>query len=230
MSEEKTGSENLPRFREGIWAVYKPPGMTSHDVVDLVRRESGLRRVGHGGTLDPLAEGVLVVAAGRRYTKKLGEFTGGEKEYEAEIRLGLTSLTDDAEGIVSCPTDEYATFAPSRPTLENIRKILPRFIGEIEQVPPVFSAIKVRGRSACRRVRAGEKLSLPARKVRINKIEIISFAYPFLRLRVSCGGGVYIRSLARDIGQMLRTGGCLTKLVRTRAGKYTLRDCLKIRK
>ena len=200
----------------GIFAVHKPMGMTSHDVVDRVRRITGEKKVGHAGTLDPMAEGVLVVAVGRDSTKKISQEVQKEKEYEARVIFGATSDTDDAEGEI------IESFNARACSLDEVVRCVEKFEGAIEQMPPVYSAIKVGGVPAHRRVRRGQQVELRPRSVYIKDIEILSYEYPELRLRVVCGPGVYIRSLARDIGSCLGVGGYLGGLVRTRVGEYTL--------
>ncbi len=201
-----------------IFAVHKPLGITSHDVVAIVRRKTGVKRVGHGGTLDPLAEGVLVIAVGRENTKLLDTYVKGDKEYEATVKLGYTSETDDREG----PIQEYNL--EIKPSIEAIQEVIKEFIGEIMQTPPMYSAIKIQGKPAHRRVRRGQEVVMEARPVFIKTIEITKYAYSTLVIKIECGTGVYIRSLARDIGQKLETGAYLEKLVRTRVGEFTLEN------
>lgn len=204
-----------------IFAIYKPKGMTSHDVVDKIRKITNVKRVGHGGTLDPLAEGVLIIAVGRENTKNLEQYVKGDKEYVATLKLGFESETDDSEG----PIKEVSDI---RPTTEDIKKTLEQFIGTIEQTPSAYSAIKINGREAYKRIRVGETFEMKTREVRIEKIEFLKYEYPELEIRVSCGSGVYIRTLARDIGERLGTGAYLTKLIRTRVGEFKIEDSLKI--
>jgi tRNA pseudouridine55 synthase len=204
-----------------IVVINKPVGITSHDVVDQVRRITGIKRVGHAGTLDPLASGVLVVAITRESTRELGEWLKKDKEYEAGIRLGMTSTTDDEEG-------EKTLIPIEAPSLETLQMIVSRFVGEIEQEPPQFSAIKVGGRAAYKSARQGKVIALGARTVTIYEIEILEYHWPFLSLKVRCGSGVYIRSLGRDIGKALGSGGYLTSLVRTKVGESSLDQALTI--
>ncbi len=207
---------------KGIIPIYKPSGMTSHDVIDKLRRQTGERRIGHAGTLDPLASGVLVVGIGREATRRLSEYQQQEKEYHAVIRLGATSTTDDAEGAIT-------TQSVSRPpTQHEIEQVLPQFIGTIQQAPPQHSAVHYQGRRAHQRARAGERMNLGTRTVTINSIEIIAYQYPELSLKVICESGVYIRSLARDMGEALGTGGYIAALQRTRVGEFTCVGCQRI--
>jgi len=206
---------------KGIIAVYKPVGMTSHDVVNVIRRMTGERRVGHAGTLDPLASGVLVVGIGREATRKLGEVVKKEKEYLATVRLGAFSTTDDEEG------EKTEIAVSQKPSRRDVKKLLAGFVGIISQVPPRFSALKLGGKAAYKLARAGKEVSLAARKVEIKEIEFVSYRFPLIKLRVVTGPGVYIRSLARDIGEKLETGGYLAALERTRVGDFKKRDALK---
>ncbi|RME55805.1 tRNA pseudouridine(55) synthase TruB [Candidatus Parcubacteria bacterium] len=216
------GNNNKPILpKEGIVAVWKPRGISSHAVVDVVRRATGERKVGHAGTLDPLAEGVLVVGVGRRATRRLAEMVQKEKEYVATVHLGMVSATDDAEG----PLRHYT--APSHPpSQEELQRALKKFCGVITQVPPRWSAVKVRGKEAYKRARAGEQFTLSPRKVHIREIALLDYRWPHVLFRAVTGPGVYIRSLARDLGRQLGTGGYLERLVRTRVGQYTAREAI----
>lgn len=198
--------------------------MTSHDVVNRVRRITRVKRVGHGGTLDPLAEGVLIIAVGRENTKQLDKYVKGDKEYIATLKLGYTSETDDREG----PIYEYYLDKKIIPKVQDIKKCIKKFTGIILQTPPVYSAIKIQGKPAHRRIRKGQKIELKSREVFIKSINIVSYEYPLIELKIECGKGVYIRSLAKDIGQCLKTGAYLTKLVRTKVGEFKLEDSLNI--
>ena len=206
----------------GIFAVYKPLGITSHDVVDIVRKKTGVRRVGHGGTLDPLAEGVLVIAVGRENTKRLNEYVMGGKEYVAEIYLGENSTTDDSEG------EKEEINKEIRPELNEVQTVLRLFVGKISQTPPLYSALKLQGQPAHRRMRKGQKVKLEPREVEIKEIALLSYEYPVIKLRVACGPGVYIRSIARDLGEKLSTGGYLKSLIRTRVGEFQLQNAIKL--
>lgn len=206
----------------GIIAIHKPPGITSHYVIDRVRKLSGEKRVGHAGTLDPFAEGVLVVAIGREFTKQLNQHVESDKEYLATMKLGYSSTTDDPEGkIVEKQVQQI-------PSLKEVESVIQQFIGTIEQTPPIYSAIKIRGKPAHRRVRSGEKIKLQPRKVQIYSIIIKLYKYPLLIIAVRCAKGVYIRALARDIGEKLGTNAYLTTLVRTRVGQYFLKEAISL--
>jgi len=201
--------------REGIFAVYKEEGMTSHDVVDLVRRHTGQKRVGHAGTLDPCAKGVLVVGVGRPATRTLGLVAGGEKEYVARIKLGWRSSTDDREG------EKEQVNVSTIPSPQQVADALQDFVGTISQRPPAFSAIKIGGRPAYRFARANKQIDLAAREVEVKEIELLGYAWPFVDVRMVTGPGVYVRAIARDLGAALGTGGYVEELERTRVGPYT---------
>ncbi len=196
--------------------------MTSHDVVGLIRRATGERRVGHAGTLDPLARGVLVVGIGRAATRTLAEVVAHEKEYVAVVRLGMTSATDDEEG------EKSTREVPRVPTREDVERACKEFVGEIMQVPPIYSALKIGGKAAYTRARAGEELKMKARPILIKEIEVVSYAWPEVCVRVVTGPGAYIRALARDIGVVLGVGGYLAGLERTRVGQYRAEDAIRI--
>jgi tRNA pseudouridine55 synthase len=199
---------------DGIFAIYKPKGPTSNDVVQDIKRITGGEKVGHAGTLDPLAEGVLVVGIGREATKKLGVEVKKEKEYLAKIKLGEMSTTDDEEG-------EKTSISDIKPALSDIKDAVKKFIGKIKQIPPIYSAVKVRGKEAYKFARKGMMPLLLERDAEIKEIEILVYEWPFLELRVVTGPGVYVRALARDIGKKLTTGAYLAGLKRTRVGDFT---------
>ncbi|MBI2426573.1 MAG: tRNA pseudouridine(55) synthase TruB [Candidatus Kerfeldbacteria bacterium] len=207
---------------KNLVAIYKPKGPTSHDVVDAVRRATGVKKVGHAGTLDPLARGVLVVAIGREATKLLSVTVQKDKEYVAIIRLGTTSHTDDAEGLLTKTPKPF-----SRPSPGEVTPVVMKYKGTFAQIPPAFSAVKNKGLKAYFLARAGKIPVLKPRAVTIYDIEILDYTWPDLRLRVHCGPGVYIRSLARDIGSALGTGGYLADLERTRVGEWTSERALQ---
>ncbi len=204
----------------GLLNINKPVGPTSHDIVDAVRRGTGERKVGHGGTLDPLAGGVLVLALGPA-TRLLEYLSASEKEYLAVVKLGLVTDTGDAEGEVI----EEHTIPPDLHR-GGVEAILARFLGPIEQTPPPYSAVKVKGKAAYYRARAGEALQLPPRQVVIKELTLLDFAPPTLTLRVRCSAGTYIRSLARDIGTALGCGAMLSALTRTASGAFRLEEAV----
>ena len=199
----------------GLVVVDKSPGMTSHDVVARVRRLAGTRKVGHAGTLDPMATGVLVLGVDRA-TRLLGHLMLTEKAYDATIRLGQSTTTDDAEGEV------VETHAVDGVREDDVRAVLARFVGDVEQVPTAVSAIKVDGQRAYARVRAGEQVELKARPVTIHELTVHEVALPDVRITVRCSSGTYIRAIARDLGAALGIGGHLTALRRTAVGSFDL--------
>lgn len=205
----------------GLLLIDKPEGPTSMDVCRAVRRRlvaAGAPKrvkVGHAGTLDPLATGLLVVLVGKA-TRLCDRYMAGEKRYLAGVDLSRTSATDDREG----PIHEVENPAP--PTLDAIRAALPRFVGAIMQAPPAFSAVKVGGERAYRLARKNKAPTLSPRPVVIHAVDIVEYAWPILRLDVRCGKGVYIRSLARDLGAVLGVGGMLHSLRRTRVGPFSV--------
>ena len=204
---------------DAVLVVDKPSGMTSHAVVARVRRLAGTRKVGHAGTLDPMATGVLVLGVGRA-TRLLGHLMTGTKGYDATIRLGAASTTDDAEGELLAVVD--ATSLGS----DQVATALEQFVGDIEQRPSAVSAIKVDGQRAYARVRAGEEVELAARSVRVHRLDVgaVRVAAPYVDVDVSlsCSAGTYVRAIARDLGAALGVGGHLTALRRTRVGEFTL--------
>ena len=215
-----------PRARtaaDGLVVVDKPAGMTSHDVVARVRRIIGTRKVGHAGTLDPMATGVLVLGI-ERATRLLGHLALTDKAYDATVRLGRATVTDDAEG------DETAAHDASDVTVEAIEAALAPMRGEIEQRPSSVSAVKVDGVRSYARVRAGEDVDLPSRRVTITRLDVLAVRSPEvegppvvdLDITVVCSSGTYVRAIARDLGEALGVGGHLTALRRTRVGTFGL--------
>ena len=207
---------------DGLIVVDKPGGMTSHDVVARARRLARTRRVGHGGTLDPMATGVLVLGVGRG-TRLLTYVIGARKSYAATIRLGEATVTDDAEGDVTAAADASGV------TDEALRAGLAALTGEIDQVPSAVSAIKVDGRRAYQRVRAGEQVELAARRVTVYGIDVTGVRRDSpgrvdVDVDVACSSGTYIRAIARDLGAALGVGGHLTALRRTAVGDFTLAE------
>ncbi|MGH3508528.1 MAG: tRNA pseudouridine(55) synthase TruB [Nocardioidaceae bacterium] len=204
---------------DGLLVVDKPADWTSHDVVARCRRLCGTRKVGHAGTLDPMATGVLVLGVGRA-TRLLGHLSLTDKAYDATIRLGQTTVTDDAEGEVVQETDASAA------TDEQLRAAVAALTGEIQQVPSAVSAIKIDGQRAYKRVRAGEEVALTPRPVTVSEFTIYavrrSGGFVDVDVHVECTTGTYIRALARDVGAALGVGGHLTTLRRTRVGPFGL--------
>lgn len=195
----------------------KPKGMTSHDVVDRIRRITSIRKVGHAGTLDPNATGLLIVAVGRESTKKLGSLTTETtKEYLSEIVLGETRDTDDSEGKITSTTSKV------KPTKIEVTKTLSSFLGKQDQLPPTYSAIKLQGKKAYEIARKGEVPLLKSRQVVIHLIELLNYTYPVINVRTKVSSGTYIRSLARDIGEKLGTGAYVANIRRTAIGRIRI--------
>ena len=203
--------------------INKQPGPTSHDIVDEVRKITGVKKVGHAGTLDPFAEGLLIVLVGRSETKRQAEFMGLDKVYEATLVLGAETDTLDITGKIK-NTDK----TPEQPTLDQIEKVLKNFEGKIKQTPPIFSAKKIKGKKAYELARKGEKPKLKPKEVNIEYIKILEYNWPELKIKTKVSSGTYIRALARDIGRELDTGAYLSKLKRTSIGKFKLKDAQTI--
>lgn len=210
-----------------ILLVDKPLKWTSFDVVKRLRgaltRRLGIKKfkVGHAGTLDPLATGVMIITTGRA-TKQIEQLQSGVKEYIATLRLGATTPSFDLE------TEIDATYPTAHITRELVEETLKKFVGEIEQTPPAFSAVKVDGKRAYNLARKGKEVQLKAKLLVIDEIELLHFTPEEIKIRVVCSKGTYIRALARDIGEALGTGAHLTALQRTRVGDALLKDCLNV--
>ncbi|HLB05784.1 MAG TPA: tRNA pseudouridine(55) synthase TruB [Thermodesulfobacteriota bacterium] len=205
----------MAEFMDGILVIDKPKGITSHDVVSSVRRVALTRKVGHAGTLDPFATGVLVVGFNQG-TKALTFLTGDEKEYEATLRLGIETDTLDRDGRIvkeaTCPDISY----------EYMEKVLNSFMGRQAQIPPKFSAIKKDGVPFYKLARKGVDFEVPAREIEIYGMTLLNLALPDISFRVRCSSGTYVRSLARDIGIKIGCGGHLEALRRVRSGRFTI--------
>ena len=205
---------------DGIVIVDKPQGWTSQDVTARLRRVFGTRRIGHGGTLDPMATGVLPVFVGRA-TRGVEFFEHAEKTYETVLRLGITTDTEDMTGTVL--TEEKVSF-----TEEQLQEALAAFRGEILQVPPMYSALKVNGQKLCDLARKGKTVERQPRPVTIYELTLVERGENTLRLRVRCSKGTYIRTLCKDIGEKLGCGGCMESLRRVAAGEYTTREAVPL--
>lgn len=215
--------DQIKNVVSGVLVIDKPIGLTSHDVVQIIRRGTGIRRAGHTGTLDPRASGVLVVLIGPAV--RLSEYvSASDKRYQATIRLGSSTNTYDAEGVVT----SHATV--DHITEDKFNEILQTFVGEIEQVPPPYSAIKVKGKRAYEIAREGESIDLEPRKIQVYSLDILEWAPPEVVIDVYCSSGTYVRSLANDLGKALGTGAYLIGLRRTKSGRFTLRDAVPLRK
>lgn len=213
---------------QGILLVDKPAGWTSFDVVNYVRKmvaqAEGKKprqvKVGHTGTLDPFATGLLVLLIGKEYTKKAGELSKQDKTYEVAMKLGATSSTGDPEGEITSVSD-------TRPTKKALTEALKRFMGQIEQVPPAFSAVKINGQRAYKLARAGKEVKIDPRKVTINRLELVDYNYPEVKLTADVSSGTYIRSLVEDIGGALGVGAYTITLRRTTIGAYNVTNAIQ---
>lgn len=210
---------------DGLVAVDKPAGMTSHDVVDRVRRIAKTRAVGHAGTLDPFATGLLILGIGKG-TKRLTALVGTDKTYETTIHLGAKSTTFDPEGTITSTYPEDA----QPPTIEAIRRTLDQFRGGYEQRAPLFSAKKIQGQKLYKLARSGkaDESMRPTKHVSISELEITNYTWPLLSIRVTCSSGTYIRSLADDIGESLGTGGFAKTLRRTHIADWNVKDAVHL--
>lgn len=218
------------KIKEGLYNVYKPKGITTYKIIEIIKKFLPRKtKVGHGGTLDPFAEGVVVIGIGRKYTKKLNDILkNSKKEYIAEILLDKTSDTYDISGKVK-------EINPKKiPSYEEIKQTLSSFLGEIEQTPPPYSAVKVKGKRLCDLIREGKltyekaKELLKPKKVTIYNIELLEYNYPKLVIKVLCSSGTYIRSLAKDIGEKLGCGGVVSNLVRTKIDNFSVENSIKL--
>ena len=204
----------------GIVIIDKPAGWTSQDVTARLRRVFGTRRIGHGGTLDPMATGVLPVFVGRA-TRGVEFFEHAEKTYETELLLGVATDTEDTSGTVLFRREVSVT-------QEQLTEVLERFRGEIMQIPPMYSALKVNGQKLCDLARKGRQVERQPRPVTIHELTLLSREGDTLRLRVRCSKGTYIRTLCADIGEALGCGGCMQALRRTQAGEYTIAEAVPL--
>jgi tRNA pseudouridine55 synthase len=204
----------------GLLLIDKPIGISSFDIIRALRRQTNIKKIGHAGTLDPLATGLMLLLFNKA-TKQAMSLTKADKTYEAEITLGKNSSTGDAEG-------ELTEVSDRQPTRSEIDEVIKGFIGEITQTPSQYSAIKINGTEAYKLARAGKLVEMPSRQVTIHSLEIMSYDYPKLRIRTHVSSGTYIRSLAADLGVQLRVGGYLSSLRRTVVGDYNVTDAVQL--
>ena len=216
------------QFLEGeVLLINKPLHWTSFQLVNklrwLIKRKIGIKKikVGHAGTLDPLASGLMIICTGKK-TKEISQHQDAEKEYIATLKLGATSPSYDGE------TEETYFYPTKHISKELVISVCNQFIGEIEQFPPIFSAIKVKGKKLYESARKGNKVKIKPRIIRINELEIIKMDLPYIKLRVSCSKGTYIRSLAYDLGKAMNTGAWLFELQRTKIGSETIKNAIDI--
>ena len=212
-------SDNLEP--SGFILINKPSGPTSHDIIDKLRRITGLKKIGHAGTLDPLASGLLICAIGRAATKQIDSFVKQDKVYEAEMVLGATSDTYDSQGVVIVKDCEPVS-------RELIEKTLLKFTGEQDQIPPMYSAKKVAGKKLYELARQGIEIKREPCRIVISELELISYEWPKVKIRVACSSGTYIRSLVYDIGEDLGVGAYMSALLRTRIGSFELAGAVEL--
>ncbi|MFH1692634.1 MAG: tRNA pseudouridine(55) synthase TruB [Candidatus Omnitrophota bacterium] len=208
-------------MKEGILIVDKPAGMTSHDVVDVARKKLKTRRVGHSGTLDPVATGVLVLLVGKA-TKLFSKFVHFDKEYEATLKLGIVTSTGDCEGAILSEQDV------SEITEKQVRDVFAQFIGERQQVPPMVSAIKHKGKRLYELARRGIEVERKARPIKIYELVITRMSLPEIDFFVRCSKGTYVRRLGEEIGEILGCGGFISRIRRVSLGFFHIRDSIKI--
>ena len=206
---------------EGVIVVNKPLGITSHDVVGFIRRKFKIRRVGHAGTLDPLATGVLVMLLGKS-TKLFDRFVAFDKSYRATLRLGTKTSTADIMGHVI----EEKPF--SGITRSRVEEVFRGFVGDIEQKPPMVSAVKHQGQRLYKIAREGKSVERTARKVRVDEVRLLSFALPEVEFFMACSKGTYVRQLAEDVGDVLGCGACISQIERTKVGPFDIKDAVKL--
>jgi len=206
---------------EGIAVLDKPSGMTSHDVVARVRRILKTKRVGHAGTLDPLATGVLIILVGKS-TKLFDKFVAFDKAYSATMQLGLKTMSADIHGAV------VETKPFSQITRKQVEDVLRTFTGTIDQVPPMVSAVKHKGERLYKLARKGIAVERPSRRVRIDKLEIVDFRSPFVEFVLDCSKGTYVRQVAEDVGEVLGCGACITQIRRTKVGPFDIDQAVKL--
>lgn len=209
---------NTPSEIGGILLIDKPPGKTAFSLVASLRRHLKIKKIGHAGTLDPFATGVMVMLIGKAYTRLSDSFLGQDKVYTAEVRLGITTDTFDCDGKIQKESSLI-------PTQEEVVQQVEKFQGEIEQIPPMFSAKKVQGKKLYELARQGKSVERKPVTLKV-QTEILQYEYPFLHLKISCSKGTYIRSLAHDLGELLGCGAHLTALRRLRSGPFQIHDCL----
>lgn len=203
---------------EGILLVDKPKGKTAFDLVAILRRKLNVRTIGHAGTLDPMATGVMVMLIGKNYTTQSNQFLSEDKEYLGQVHLGIETDTYDAEGVQIEASDKI-------PSLEEVQHALKSFQGEISQIPPMFSAKKINGQKLYLLARQGKTVERAPVKLQV-QTELISYHYPYVELRITCSKGTYVRTIAHDLGKLLGCGGHLSALVRTRSGAGLLSKCI----
>jgi tRNA pseudouridine55 synthase len=218
------GKMTMAKFLGGFILINKPEGITSHAIVQKLREITGIKKIGHAGTLDPFARGLLILGLGREFTKRLSIFQKKDKEYIAVLKLGAESDTFDREGKITKKNVEKI------PKNKEVAEVLKKFRGEILQIPPIFSAKKIKGKKLYELARRGIKVQPRPQKVKIYEIAILNYKFPRLKIKVKCSEGTYIRSLANDIGQNLGCGALVEKLLRTKIGELSVKEATELSK
>ena len=221
----------MQKYKEGVYLVDKPSGPSSHDIVNYFRFHSGIKRIGHAGTLDPLASGLLIILVGREFTKQQSLYLKQDKSYQVTARLGLSTDSYDTMGTTThlAEWNEVASI-----TKEEVLEALNKFKGEIQQTAPIFSAIKIKGQKLYDLARKGQSVELPVRQVRIDQCDLTDFRLNQaaqtleLDLEIACSSGTYIRSIVHDLGQNLKVGACVSKLRRTRIGNSKIESSIQL--
>jgi len=213
--------KSVDRVKEGIILVNKPKGITSHDVVDIVRKKLQTKKVGHSGTLDPLAEGLLIILVGG-YTKAFPKFSGFDKQYMGILKLGEATSTGDSQGVI-LKTGNYENISEDR-----LRKVFSTFEGQIEQIPPMVSALRVKGKRLYKLARKGITVEREPRKVTVYSLAILKINYPYIEFKVHCSKGTYVRKLAEDIGELLECGAHMVKILRLAIGPFKLEESVNL--
>ncbi|MFA5059917.1 MAG: tRNA pseudouridine(55) synthase TruB [Candidatus Omnitrophota bacterium] len=206
---------------DGFLVIDKPAGITSHDVVSFLRRKFQMKRVGHAGTLDPLATGVLIIFLGKS-TQLFEKFSSFDKAYEATLRLGLRTSTADIEGRVISQRPYGAV------TSNQVEEIFTRFVGDIEQIPPMVSAIKVGGKPLYKLARRGIEVKREPRRIKIYSLSLVDFALPDVKFCLECSKGTYVRKLAEDVGDIIGCGACITQIRRTKIGPFKIEEAVNL--
>jgi tRNA pseudouridine55 synthase len=206
---------------DGILIIDKPQGLTSHDCVKIIRKTFNLKKVGHAGTLDPMATGILILLLGKA-TRLFPDFSGFDKEYEATLTLGITTETGDIEGSV-VKSQPYGDVK-----LEKLLEVFDKFQGETEQIPPMVSALKYKGKKLYQLARKGIVIPRNPRKIFIHSLILANFSPPEIDFKVKCSKGTYIRKLGEDMGDLLGCGGCISRLRRTKAGPFRIEEAIKL--
>ncbi len=205
----------------GLLLINKPVGISSFDCIRRLRRTTGVRKIGHAGTLDPAAEGLMLMLFGTA-CKQASKFSKLDKTYLAEITLGATSTTGDREGVITADRRQQTV------DRVEVEAVLGQFVGEIAQTPSIYSAIKINGQEAYKRARRGEAIEMPSRLITVYSLQFTTYDYPLLKIEAHVSSGTYIRTLAQDIGEKLGMGAYLSALTRTRVGKYTLEQAVEL--